>query len=335
MGRMRFYNRSVVRWVMGSALALGVGPVACSTTELTPKQPPDPPAFTRVVHPRGTDLSDLSALFTEKAAPREVNFSKECDRDLIKLKALVKDRNDWTQGVLELVKKDPVFYHWCFYGKILKLETDLKSDNFLDVKHKTVLDAFSILTPLAQSFAAEFHDSRYLRWAVMRYQKISPRVFFRKLDLTPEGTSLLVQPTNPFGLWRKAEGVAGVLEKYHFEAETPAQFLAQSSILSQERSHSGKPGFDPSSTSSPRPSSSSSPAPLHQISPTPEVQGSPSPIPSGPLGVSGAAPSSDESSNVDSLQSSLPVDPTSPGAGDPVLVPPTVAVPSELVEMPR
>ncbi len=319
MWRTRFYNRSVVRWVMGSSLALGVGPVACSTTDLTPKQPPDPPAFTRVVHPRGTDLSDISALFTEKSAPKEVNFSKECDRDLIKLKALVKDRNEWTQGVLELVKKDPVFYHWCFYGKILKLETDLKSDDFLDVQHKTVLDAFSILTPLAQSFAAEFHDSRYLRWAVMRYQKISPRVFFRKLDLTPEGTSLLVQPTNPFGLWRKAEGFAGILEKYHFEAETPAQFLAQSSILGDEWNRSDVPNSEPSAI----PSS------------TPEVKGSPSPLPSGSPGASGAAPALDESSSPDSLLSSLPVDPTSPEANGPALGPPTVAVPSDLVAVPR
>ncbi len=42
--------------------------------------------------------------------------------------------------------------------------------------------------------------------AVRKYQKMSEWIFFRKVELTPAGTAELVQPTNPFGLWRDSGG---------------------------------------------------------------------------------------------------------------------------------
>jgi hypothetical protein len=187
----------------------------CSTTEVVPFPLPSPPVYTQVPHPVGMDLGDLVAIFTDDKAPQSKDFAKTCDTDFRKLEKLTGSRDETLEGFRELVKLDAVTYHWCFYAKLLELESDLKARIYIDERQKTILDAFSFLAPLARIYASEFHDSRYLRMAIMRYQKWSERIFYRKLELTPAGTSELVKASNPFGLWRDTLETVSVLEKYH------------------------------------------------------------------------------------------------------------------------
>ncbi len=195
--------------------------MSCSTTEVAPPKPPTPPVYTQVPHPLGTDLGDLSAIFLDPKAPKEVEFSKTCDGNFKKLKSLTESADEINQGVRELVISDPVYYHWCFYKKLYDVELYLKSEAFVDEKQKMVLENYEFLVPVARSFSSEFHDSRYLRWAVARYQRLSEWVFFRKMDLTPAGTVELVQPSNPFGLYRSGPGSQAILEKYHLGSKAP------------------------------------------------------------------------------------------------------------------
>ncbi len=251
--KLPFLHQSLPLGWVGRNLIWILSLGACTTTELVPSLPPAPPAYTQVPHPVGLDLSDLVALFTDPSAPKEKEFLKNCDSDFIKLKGFAKAKDEEMQGTRELVKKDPVHYHWCFYGKLLRLEDDLKSDEYLDTKQKIVLETFQFLSSVAQGFGAEFHDSRYLRWSVVRYQKISELVFFRKLDLTPEGTSMLVQASNPFALWRKSEGLSSVLDKYHFEPQfievsEPVSSLKPSSLVSLSSSPMASPSPAPVET---------------------------------------------------------------------------------------
>lgn len=224
MWRSRVFRMQKVRWNRLSFLVLGCLPISCTTAEHSPKPKVELPPLIQVNHPAGTDLADVEALFTDPLAPKEQNFAKDCDQDLIKLKRVAPNKEVLAQGVRELIRKDPVFYHWCFYGKLLKLDADLKSNQYLDAQQKIALDTFQVLTPVARGFAEEFRDSRYLRWTVMRYQKISAQFFFRKLDLAPEGTALLVKPQNPLGRVRSAEALTNVLEKYHLESNAPSWF---------------------------------------------------------------------------------------------------------------
>jgi hypothetical protein len=118
------------------------------------------------------------------------------------------------------VRRDPVRYHWCFYGKLFALENELKNEAYLDERQKKVIETFGFLVPVAKAFASEYHDSRYLRWSVSRYQKFSETIFYRKLDLTPHGTLELVQPANPFGLWRNSTSKSSIIEKYHIDGSS-------------------------------------------------------------------------------------------------------------------
>lgn len=67
----------------------------------------------------------------------------------------------------------------------------------------------------------QFHDSRYLRWAIRHYRSLSQVVFYSKVNQSPQMTAELTEVINPFGLWRETASSAGsVLEKYHM-ARTP------------------------------------------------------------------------------------------------------------------
>jgi len=205
-------------WVLGlkiGFLGFMVQFEGCTTAELTPPQMPTPPSYTQVPHPRGNDLSEIRSLFLDPGAPSLDMVSKNCDLDLKKLFSLTQSIEERTQGVAELVRQDPVSYHWCFYGKLLSLENLMSSSNYLDERQKEFLEIYDILVPIAKSFSSQFHDTRYLRVAIYRYKRLSEWLFFRKVDLTPEGTLELVQPENPFGLWRENEGGFSILEKYH------------------------------------------------------------------------------------------------------------------------
>ena len=186
----------------------------CSTTTVTPEAAPIPPAYTSVPHPQGQALADVTALFSKEGAPDPKEIVKTCDSAFRKLDVLSQSANERVEGRVELVKNDPVTYHWCFYGKALDLEGSLQTLNFVDEKQKKVIETFDFMVPLARSFSTAYHDARYLHWATVQYRRLSEWLFQRRLDLTPAGTADLVQPVNPFGLWRNTEGSFSILEKY-------------------------------------------------------------------------------------------------------------------------
>jgi hypothetical protein len=203
---------TLAAWIFGFGGAGG-----CTTAEVAPQPAPVsmlPPPYVQVPHPAGYDLADLRAIFTDRTAPKPDDL-KGCEEDLKKLKTLTQSDDEITQGTRELIRRDPVRYHWCFYGKILQLEADLKSESYLDERQKKVLDTYGFLTPVGRAFIQEYHDSRYMRWAVRHYKQISEWVFYRKLELTPQATSDLVEASNPFGLLREPAGPVPVLEKYN------------------------------------------------------------------------------------------------------------------------
>jgi hypothetical protein len=206
-------QKSMARIIFGFGFSVGMF-FGCSTAEIVPPAPPEPPAYTKALHPQGLDLGELEAIFVDEKAPKDPEYVNYCDEDFQKLKKLARSKDELDQGTKELVKQDPMDLHWCFYSKLRFLENEMRKDKYLDERQKLLLSTFDFLVPIAKAFASEFHDSRYYRWAVFRYKKLSEWVFFRKLELTPEGTSILVQPTNPFGLWRDTASEATVLEKY-------------------------------------------------------------------------------------------------------------------------
>lgn len=199
------------------AVFFGLSLFACSTTEVVPQLPPQPPAYTKVAHPNGNDLSDVTALFLDQSAPKEIEFGLGCDAEYRKLLDLTQNSGEREQGAREFVRSNPIYYHWCFYAKLLGLEAFLKKEALVSERQKQLLFVFEFLVPIAKAFNAEYRDSRYLRWTTNRYRKLSEWVFFRKLDLTPQGTMELVEPANPFGLWRKEDVGFSTLEKYHLD----------------------------------------------------------------------------------------------------------------------
>jgi hypothetical protein len=212
-------SMTIVAWIA----AIG----GCTTAEVSPKGPLPalPPPYVQVPHPTGYTLSDLRAIFLAPDSPKAEQI-KDCDSDFKKLRELTQAKAERVQGARELVRKDPVKYHWCFYGKIAQLEDSLKNENYLDEKQKAVLDTYASLTPIARAFMQEYHDSRYMRWGVRHYRQISEWVFYRKVEMTPQATSELVEASNPFGLLRETSPTLPVLEKYGLVKPEPAPLAA-------------------------------------------------------------------------------------------------------------
>lgn len=276
----------------------------CTTIEVVPPLPPNPPVYTQVPHPVGFDLGDLAAIFTDPSAPPFPDFAKTCDQDFRKLVALTVSKKELARGVEELVKKNPAGYHWCFYGKLLLLENELKEDTFVDIRQKKVLETFEFLAPVARAFVNRFYDSRYLRWTVNRYQKISSWIFYRNLALTPKGTLELVDASRPFGVGREpVTDTDSILEKYHI----------------------GMPNATPLGMPSPMSYASSTPEPHPEMlkDATEAVLPSPSPSPEAP-----APAPVPIVSGVPSLDPNLIATPTP--SPSPVPVPPTAALPTAL-----
>ncbi len=193
---------------------------SCKTAQIEPTPAmPEVPKYVRVSHPVGLDLGDLRAIFVGKEAP-QLEALKTCDADFIKLRELTQSKEEQEAGVRELVKTEPVKYHWCFYGKILLLENQIKDTAYLDEKQKNVLDVFVFLTPISKAFLKEYKDSRYLRWAISRYRRLSEFVFYRKVELNSTmSTDLAIVPplgsNDPYGFYRESSAETnGVLEKY-------------------------------------------------------------------------------------------------------------------------
>lgn len=207
------------QWVAmsGSALLCLLLFHSCSTTELRPEPAPvmTVPPYVKVPHPAGSELTEVVALFIDPTAPR-LGSLFDCDGDFRRLRERTASLDEVKRGARELVRRDPVFYHWCFYGKIVQLENSLKDTPYVDERQKKVVDAYAFLAPVARGFLTEFQDSRYLRWAIRHYRRLNEWVFFRKLNQTEKTTQELVEATNPFGLYKEASPEEGsVLEKYH------------------------------------------------------------------------------------------------------------------------
>lgn len=222
-------NQKTKRWIYtGVVCSLAATQVSwlisgCSTTETTPAAMPTltAPEYVKVPHPGGFDVSDVTSLFVDPTAPK-AEALQDCDASYKKLRTLTQSDDEIRQGTRELIKQDPVSYHWCFYGKIVELETAMKKLEYVDQKQKKVLDTYAFLVPVARGFMSEYRDSRYMRWAIRHYKHLSEWVFYRKLEQNPGMTKELVQVTNPFGLWREPASEKSVLDKYHLgKSATP------------------------------------------------------------------------------------------------------------------
>ena len=211
----------IAQFTLCSGLLAGwlFGMGGCSTTQVVPDEPPPvtPPPYVQVPHPAGTDMADLRAILFSKGTPTAESL-KTCDADFTRLRMVTQSDDERREGVRELLRRDPVFYHWCFYTRIFQLDEALKTATYIDEKQKKVIEAYLFIVPVARAFMSEFHDSRYLRWAVLHYKRLSEWVFYRKLELSPEETAELVQISNPFGLWREATPRGSILEKYNIVA---------------------------------------------------------------------------------------------------------------------
>lgn len=203
-----------VRWAIALALIAVWG---CSGSKVAPLPPvpPVPPGYVRVPHPEGLDVGDLMAIFTDRMAPSPGEI-QTCDADYRKLRHLTQSKQELLQGTRELVRADPVRYHWCFYAKLMTLEEKLSEGSlYIEERQKAVLDTYVFVTPFARAFLLEYQDSRYMRWAVNRYRRLSENVFYRRMDLSSETTAELNGASSPFGFQRTpAEQKTGVLTKY-------------------------------------------------------------------------------------------------------------------------
>lgn len=192
----------------------------CSTTEIAVPPAPEHSGFLDVPHPLSTDIGEIQSVFKAPGAPDPATL-KDCDAPYKKLQAATTSREELRQGALELVQRDPQAMHWCFYSRLGWIEDEIKQDDYVDVRQKRVIETFGFLVPVAEAFAQAFVDSRYLRLAVARYRKLSEWVFYRKLQLSPEGTLRFAEASNPFGVWREPATPTAVLDKYKIPAPTP------------------------------------------------------------------------------------------------------------------
>ncbi len=253
-------NKTSAEFLTGTVLAAWVATwlassSGCSTAhqmEPLPPLPAPPPPYIQVPHPDGMDQSDLTLIFMDKEAP-QLSSLKECDAEFTRLRTKTQSPEELQRGARELVHLDPVRYHWCFYGKFLELEAALKTDLYLDQKQRQVIDAYLFLTPIARAYLLEYRDSRYLRWAVNRYRRLSEYVFYRKVELTPQTAGDLVTADDPLGRIQRdemSEGDISVLEKYGIlsksaGAKPAVQPLLQVPALERFPAAAAQPGSDP------------------------------------------------------------------------------------------
>lgn len=180
------------------------------------------PNYAGVPHPLGLQIGDVNALFVSPDAPkRESPEIKECTAQYRALENKTKSRDELKQGILELVRKDPVRYHWCFYSEIIELEYVLRGAELLDERQRAVVEAFRFLAPLSRAFFREFHDSRYLRWAVSYYRKASELAFYRRVEGSPALTEELIGIGGDETTRGIPEHATSVLEKYGISAPAP------------------------------------------------------------------------------------------------------------------
>lgn len=189
---MRPYIYSAV-----TAVLMTMSTTGCSSTTVVQDKPaiPEVPEYVKVPHPVNFELASLRAIFYSPLAPQDIqgDFSKTCDSEFQRLAQLSNSTEERTKAAVELVSGDPERMHWCFYGKISKLQETLQSDSTWSERQKKVFETFTYLAPTANAFLEVYHDSRYLRWATQYYTKISEWVFFRKVSAGPETTMAIIQ----------------------------------------------------------------------------------------------------------------------------------------------
>lgn len=189
----------------------------CSAPRVTSPLPPLPevPQYVAVPHPAGLTISDLRAIFMDENA-HSLESLRGCEGDFQNLQSKTESKEELRQGARELVRIDPEKYHWCFYGKILQLEEELTGDLSIEERQKKALDIYFFLTPIAKAFIHEYQDSRYLRWAIVRYRQLSEVLFFRTVEPGPEVMAELVASSSTPMTWvsQGRREPAGVLEKY-------------------------------------------------------------------------------------------------------------------------
>lgn len=232
---------------------------------IAPLPPPDAvPVYTQVPHPDGLDLGDVMAIFTDRSAPAPESLAN-CDADLSKVKDKTKSREEIDDASRELVRMDPVRYHWCFYSKLLQLEDQLKTATYLDERQEITLKAFGFLTPISRAFLAEYKDSRYLRAAAARYRKLSEFVFYRRLELSAQGAREMAGTLEPYGSYRKPVDPPrqGVLEKYGIVTVPAEPVIDPNQAPAPERT----PASTPEGTPSPKPDVSPDPIASPQAGP--------------------------------------------------------------------
>lgn len=203
---------------------------------------PEIPAYAHVPHPGGYDLSDLRSIFLDPQAPQPDAWAT-CDGDFKKLRGLTQIPDEIERGARELVLRDAAKMHWCFYSKFIGIEAEMaRPENFLEDKQKAVIDAYAFLAPIARAFRDEYKDTRYLRWAIVHYRRLSEWVFYRRLEPTPDSIAKLAEtPNNPFSKVRRDEERRSVLEKYGIEAATSAITPAPDAARAPAGVHSGTP----------------------------------------------------------------------------------------------
>ncbi len=207
---------TINRWAIIFSFGALWSVLGCSSVEVEPLPPlPKVPEYTTVPHPMGYQLVDIKAIFNHPDAPTMGDLEK-CDEKLRVLKKKTNSFDERKRGVRELVASEPVFYHWCFYSRVLKLHDDIDSNESIQARQNMVVSAYETIAPLANAYRKEFQDTRYYRWAVKDYRKMSEAIFYRSLTLTPESSVLIVESMpSPHALWRKSpDQNRSILEKY-------------------------------------------------------------------------------------------------------------------------
>jgi hypothetical protein len=232
--------------------------LGCSTSEVSPpRELPEIPAYAHVQHPQGRDLNDIHALFLTEGAPSRAEF-KDCDSDFRKIESATDSIDEVQKGANELVSLYPIQAHWCFYAQILDLEDFLKENHFIEDRQSKVLEVYEFLSPMGIAFRTEFRDSRYQKWNIHHYQRLSARVFFRSVEPTPQTTLRFVEGAveQPYPLWRAVEGPEKrktVLERYgivptrgkEFPAPLVAPVPSEKSTADEDRAPASVPASLP------------------------------------------------------------------------------------------
>jgi hypothetical protein len=232
-----------VKWLtlMLGAGGAWLGVAGCSTTStVSPHEPAKEvamPAYAYLPHPAGHTTGDIISLFNERGAPSRETMAK-CEDEFRTLYSMAQSIEERKKGVRELVSRNPAAYHWCFYSQILSLEEGLSQDEFVDQKQKRIMTTYEYLVPVARAFMKEFQDSRYLRWAIQDYRRLADLYFYRKLEMSPQMSSELVDVAVPYderssarndGAQSGAQNVS-VIEKYKI-----GNALPESSVLVQAK----------------------------------------------------------------------------------------------------